>query len=61
MLGPLDGLALAFAVATCWPSIRIIVASGQRVDQDKLPEESLFLDKPYSFPQLTSAIDALSA
>lgn len=47
MPGSLDGLKLAHAVRERWPSIKIILVSGQVMvaDSDK-PTDSLFFGKP---------------
>jgi two-component system, response regulator PdtaR len=48
MHGGIDGVELAHAVGIRWPSVKIIVVSGQRwpIESD-LPRKSLFLAKPY--------------
>src|SRR5215212_440783 len=47
MAGEMDGVGLAHAVHARWPTIRIIVVSGQLKLQDlDLPPRSRFLGKP---------------
>jgi CheY-like chemotaxis protein len=46
MPGSMDGLALARAVHNRWPSIKIIIVSGQLKQPIDLPNESRFLGKP---------------
>jgi len=47
MPGPVDGVGLAHAVHERWPTIRIIVVSGQLMLQNlDLPPLSRFLGKP---------------
>ena len=48
MPGSMDGLKLAHAARDRWPSIKILVASGQlRLGPSDLPSNSVFLGKPY--------------
>ena len=57
MPGNMDGLALARSVRALWPSIAVIVASGQRLPHpDELPQESAFLSKPFSADRLLSVV-----
>jgi CheY-like chemotaxis protein len=47
MPGSMDGLALAHAVHARWPSIKIIVVSGQLKQPNiDLPADSCFFGKP---------------
>jgi CheY-like chemotaxis protein len=49
MPGPLNGFALARAVAVSWPEIRIVVASGvSRPAAQDMPVGARFIDKPFS-------------
>jgi len=49
MPGDIDGLDLATEVAKRWPQIEIIVTSGAvRLNDDVIPDEGVFLPKPYS-------------
>lgn len=49
MPGDIDGLDLATEVAKRWPHIEIIVTSGAvRLSDDVIPDEGVFLPKPYS-------------
>ena len=48
MPGPMNGLELVDVVRKRWPSIKILVASGDvRPRLSDLPLDSLFLGKPY--------------
>ena len=48
MPGSMDGLKLARFVRDRWPPIKIVATSGHvTVDQDDLPDGSVFLPKPY--------------
>ncbi|SDS82759.1 response regulator [Bradyrhizobium canariense] len=48
MPGRVDGTRLAYMVSERWPSIKILVSSGQaRLQQCNLPSNSAFLGKPY--------------
>jgi len=46
MPGSMDGLKLAQAVHERWPSIKIIVVSGQLQQPHDLPADSCFFGKP---------------
>ena len=53
MPGSMDGLKLAHAVHHRWPSIRIILVSGQvKVSDDDKPAESRFFGKPLQVKQM---------
>lgn len=48
MPGPIDGLELARRVRQDRPEIRVIVTSGRvRLGAEDLPEEGVFVPKPY--------------
>jgi two-component system, response regulator PdtaR len=48
MPGSLDGLGLAHVIAERWPTIRVVVASGQRVPtKAEFPVNGRFIRKPY--------------
>ena len=57
MPGTMDGLMLAQAVHNRWPSIKIILVSGQvkPTDDDK-PEESRFFGKPIDVKEMISEL-----
>jgi CheY-like chemotaxis protein len=62
MPGSMDGLRLAQAVRGRWPPIKIIATSGRCVVRDgDLPSGGRFLQKPYSFTQISSALMELTA
>jgi CheY-like chemotaxis protein len=62
MPGSMDGLRLAQAVRGRWPPIKIIATSGRCVLGDgDLPSGGLFLKKPYSPGQISSALRDLTA
>ena len=62
MPGSIDGLELAAAVRRRWPPIEIIVATGKsRPADDRLPERSRFLAKPYSPTAVIAAVNSLVA
>lgn len=57
MPGSMDGLKLSAVVRDRWPPIRVIVTSGkQRPTRDMLPEDGLFLPKPYTTAGVVAAI-----
>lgn len=48
MPGSLDGLALARCVHERWPDVEMLIASGRsRLDPDEIPDDGLFVSKPY--------------
>jgi CheY-like chemotaxis protein len=61
MPGSMDGLELAHAVKTAWPSIVIVVMSGRQLPLPAdLPEGTRFLTKPFSEQRLVDVLaDAL--
>ena len=62
MPGSMDGLRLAQAVRDRWPPIKIIATSGRCAVRDSdLPSGGLFLPKPYSLTQISSALRGLTA
>jgi two-component system, response regulator PdtaR len=62
MPGSMNGLRLAEAVRGRWPPIKIIATSGRYVVRDgDLPSGGVFLKKPYSPAQISSALRDLTA
>jgi len=62
MPGSMDGLRLAHAVRGRWPPIKIIATSGRYAVRDgDLPSGGLFLRKPYSPAQVSTALRDLTA
>jgi two-component system, response regulator PdtaR len=60
MPGSLDGLRLAHVIAERWPTIRVVVASGQRVPTEaEFPINGRFIRKPYDAKTLLTALDEL--
>jgi two-component system, response regulator PdtaR len=48
MPGPMDGLALASLVRRRWPHILIVITSGHlRPESVSLPDDAVFIAKPY--------------
>jgi two-component sensor histidine kinase/CheY-like chemotaxis protein len=60
MPGSMDGLKLAHAVHDRWPSIKIILVSGQvkLADSDK-PEDSRFFGKPLEVKQMIAELQEM--
>lgn len=57
MPGSMDGLELARSVKACWPEIAIIVMSGRKLPRpSELPENTLFLSKPFSEQRLVDVL-----
>jgi CheY-like chemotaxis protein len=60
--GTMNGLRLAATVHELWPPIRIIVTSGRiRVGMRDLPDEALFMPKPYNNDEIVSTLRGLVA
>jgi two-component system, response regulator PdtaR len=61
MPGSMDGLKLAGAVRERWPPIRLIVTSGHfdKTNQT-IPQDSVFLAKPYTPGQISTALTELT-
>jgi CheY-like chemotaxis protein len=61
MPGEMNGQALAYEVHRRWPSVRLLVTSGDiRTREPLLPLGSRFLAKPYSDVDLIAGVDALA-
>jgi CheY-like chemotaxis protein len=57
MPGSMDGLKLARFVRERWPPIRIVATSGRvMVDENDLPDGSVFLPKPYRGAQVVATL-----
>ncbi|MBX9757181.1 MAG: response regulator [Beijerinckiaceae bacterium] len=62
MPGQMDGLDLAAIVHQRWPWMHIIIASGRREPQRRgIPDNGLFIPKPYMPEEVVRDIDALLA
>jgi CheY-like chemotaxis protein len=62
MPGPMDGLELASLVRRCWPHILIVITSGHlKPESVPLPDDALFIAKPYGEKAPAVAIQALLA
>jgi two-component sensor histidine kinase/CheY-like chemotaxis protein len=60
MPGSMDGLKLAHAVHDRWPSIKIILVSGQVKPSDaEKPEDSRFFGKPLSVEQIIAELQEM--
>ena len=58
--GELSGLGLAHEVHARWPTIKLLVTSGQRNPRlDELPDGGSFISKPYSPYGMIDKIGAL--
>jgi CheY-like chemotaxis protein len=58
--GSMNGLTLAAAVHDRWPPIKIIVTSGRvRRQEANLPEQALFMPKPYEPRHVASTIRSM--
>ncbi|WP_213775282.1 response regulator [Bradyrhizobium sp. dw_78] len=62
MPGSMDGLKLAHAVRGRWPSIKILVVSGQvKLPPSDLPSNSCFVGKPYRAEAMIEELRSLVA
>src|SRR3954464_13625890 len=60
MPGSMDGLKLAHAVHHRWPSIRIILVSGQvKVSDEAKPADSRFVGKPLEVKQMIAELQGM--
>jgi CheY-like chemotaxis protein len=56
--GSMDGLRLAHVIRDRWPPVHLILTSG-RTNEDELPANALYIRKPYSPEQVTTALSEL--
>lgn len=57
MPGDMDGVGLAHEVSATRPDVKVIVTSGARsVPDEDLPDESVFLPKPYPTQKLVNIV-----
>jgi len=56
MPGSMDGWKLARAIKTRWPPIHLILASALAPNLSDLPANGLFIQKPYTAEQVSSAL-----
>lgn len=60
MPGSIDGLKLAHAVCERWPSIKIILVSGQvKPSEEERPANSRFFGKPLGVEQMIAELQAM--
>ncbi|GLO38478.1 hypothetical protein PPUN15366_01220 [Pseudomonas putida] len=60
MPGRMDGLGLAQVIWRRWPTLPVILTSGDTIiDTHSLPVRAAFLAKPWGIPDLASLIDRL--
>jgi CheY-like chemotaxis protein len=60
MPGSMDGLKLAHAVHDRWPSIKIILVSGQvKLSDDERPADSRFFGKPLEVKQMVAELQEM--
>lgn len=56
MPGDMDGLVLAALVRARWPSLTVLITSGQARCSSDLPSGTSFFAKPYSFKDITDRL-----
>lgn len=62
MPGTIDGLELAEVVHARWPLVRLIVTSGRiAIPNDEVPDDGVFIGKPYYAENIRAAIRAAHA
>ena len=62
MPGTIDGLELAEVVNTRWPLVRLIITSGRiAIPNDEVPDDGVFIGKPYYAENIRAAIRAAHA
>jgi DNA-binding NtrC family response regulator len=62
MTGSMDGLQLAHVIEGRWPSIHVLLTSGQRaITQADLPPRGRFIPKPYEGARVLAILDELFA
>jgi len=60
--GSTDGLKLATAVRDRWPPVNIIVTTGKSAPhRDEMPENSLYIAKPYRNAEVLEAVRSFEA
>ncbi len=61
MPGSMDGLKLSHYVRNRWPPVKIVVASGHvKIKPGELPEQGVFLDKPYDTPRVRALLSTIA-
>jgi DNA-binding response OmpR family regulator len=61
MPGSMDGFSLARAVRERWPRVELIITSGRlRPTPAELPDDGLFVPKPYNSSQLLAALETVA-
>jgi two-component system, response regulator PdtaR len=60
MPGSLDGMDLARQVHARWPSVLLVITSGQvKPAQAEIPDDGRFVGKPYQAKDLLGEVDDL--
>jgi two-component system, response regulator PdtaR len=60
MPGQMDGLKLSAVVRDRWPPVRIIITSGKQAPAEgNIPQDGLFLPKPYTPASVVAAMSAM--
>jgi two-component system, response regulator PdtaR len=58
----MDGWELAHCIRNRWPPVKIIVTSGHHILRaGDLPDGGVFIPKPYTNREITSALKAMTA
>lgn len=58
--GELDGLSLAWVVRDRWPATAIVITSGKQwVERNQMPDQSVFVPKPYAHQAIIEVLAQL--
>jgi DNA-binding NtrC family response regulator len=60
MPGSMNGVRLAHVVHERWPDVALIITSGEmRPQKAKIPDNGIFIPKPYTHQELTLALNEM--
>ncbi|GBQ81692.1 response regulator [Asaia bogorensis] len=57
---PFAGADLATTICDRWPTLKIIVTSARPPDGINLPQQAIFMPKPYDLSQVMQALDVMA-
>jgi two-component system, response regulator PdtaR len=61
MPGSMDGIKLSSFIRRRWPPIKLITTSGRvKLKEGEIPEDAVFIGKPYTMSGLTAGLRALA-
>jgi hypothetical protein len=56
----MDGVKLARAVHERWPHVELIITSGRTIPKVEIPDDGIFIPKPYNCDQFVSVLDKMA-